>query len=221
NITNDIKSGLGVLKTQAEQMKVQFGSALTNEAKSNAFITIPGLRGMPAKEISVKNLAHIIQARMNEIMDFVTYHLKQVGLDNRMLNGGIVLTGGGSQLKHLIQLTEFVTGLNARIGFPNEHLAAGHIEELAKPMYSTCLGLILKGYSDYENKRKSFEKEFKKIDVPDGLKQAEEAEAAFTPEREIDEEKMRSRRGLKTRDFWGKFKDSIIDLFKEEDDHHL
>jgi cell division protein FtsA len=78
---------------------------------------------------------------MSEIMDFVTYHLKQVGLDNKALNGGIILTGGGSQLKHLIQLTEYVTGLNARIGFPNEHLAAGHIEELSKPTYSTCIGL--------------------------------------------------------------------------------
>src|SRR5690606_20701404 len=84
NITNDIKLGLGVLKTQAEQMKVQFGSALSNAAKSNAFITIPGLRGLPSKEISVKNLANIIQARMSEIMDFVSYHLKQVGVDKRV-----------------------------------------------------------------------------------------------------------------------------------------
>src|SRR6187397_2495166 len=171
NITNDIKNGLGVLKTQAEQMKIQFGSALSDEAKSNAFITIPGLRGMAPKEISVKNLAAIIQARMSEIMDFVTYHLKQVGLDNRMLNGGVILTGGGSQLKHLLQLTEYVTGLNARIGFPNEHLAAGHIEELAKPMYSTCLGLILKGYNDYENKRKQFELQYAHVGVPAGLQQ--------------------------------------------------
>jgi cell division protein FtsA len=170
NITNDIKTGLGVLRTQAEQMKIQFGSALANEAKNNAFITIPGLRGMPAKEISVKNLANIIQARMHEILDFVSYHLKQVGLDNKALNGGIILTGGGSQLKHMIQLTEYVTGLNARIGYPNEHLAAGHIEELAKPTYSTCIGLILKGYDDYEHNRKQFETEFKKVDVPDNLK---------------------------------------------------
>src|SRR5829696_7818642 len=177
NITNDIKNGLGVLKTQAEQMKVQFGSALSDEAKSNAFITIPGLRGMAPKEISVKNLAGIIQARMSEIMDFVSYHLKQVGLDSRMLNGGIVLTGGGSQLKHLIQLTEYVTGLNARIGFPNEHLASGHIEELAKPTYSTCIGLILKGYDDYEHNRKQFEKDFKNVEVPDGLKRKEQEEA--------------------------------------------
>src|SRR6187431_3142270 len=215
NITNDIKTGLGVLKTQAEQMKVQFGSALANEAKSNAFITIPGLRGMAAKEISVKNLANIIQARMSEILDFVTYHLKQVGLDNKALNGGIILTGGGSQLKHMIQLTEYATGLNARIGFPNEHLAAGHIEELAKPTYSTCIGLILKGYDDYEHNRKQFEIDFKAVEVPDSLKQAAEEVSAPVEVVAVDER----HRNLKG--FWDKFKDRLVDLFKEEEDRHL
>jgi cell division protein FtsA len=220
NITNDIKTGLGVLKTQAEQMKVQFGSALANEARGNAFITIPGLRGMPAKEISVKNLANIIQARMSEIMDFVTYHLKQVGLDSRMLNGGIVLTGGGSQLKHLIQLTEYVTGLNARIGYPTEHLAAGHIEELARPTYSTCIGLILKGYSDYEHNRKQFENRFSKMEIPGNLRKTEEVEEEeVLDEEELQAQKVRNRKGIK--DFWGKFKDGIIELFKEEEDHAL
>ena len=219
NITNDIKTGLGVLKTQAEQMKVQFGSALTNEAKGNAYITIPGLRGMPAKEISVKSLASIIQARMSEIMDFVTYHLKQVGLDNKALNGGVVLTGGGSQLKHLIQLAEYATGLPARIGFPNEHLAAGHIEELAKPTYSTCIGLILKGYDDYEHNRKQFEKDYKKVDVPDALKKAIEDEESAMEIEVVSAEKVKQRRGLNN--FWGKFKDGIIDLFKEEEDRAL
>lgn len=219
NITNDIKTGLGVLKTQAEQMKVQFGSALANEARSNAYITIPGLRGMPAKEISVKNLANIIQARMSEIMDFVTYHLKQVGLDNRMLNGGVVLTGGGSQLKHLIQLTEYVTGLNARIGFPTEHLAAGHIEELARPTYSTCIGLILKGYSDYEHHRKQFENQFRKLEIPENLRKAELVDDEVMDEEELQAQKVRNRKGIK--DFWGKFKDGIIELFKEEEDHAL
>lgn len=221
NITNDIKSGLGVLKTQAEQMKVQFGSALANEAKSNAYITIPGLRGMPAKEISVKNLANIIQARMSEIMDFVTYHLKQVGLDNKALNGGIILTGGGSQLKHLIQLTEYVTGLNARIGYPNEHLAAGHIEELSKPTYSTCIGLILKGYDDYEHNRKEFDKGYRNINVPEGLRNTTHAGETDVDDMTegVGEEQMRHRRNLTG--FWSKFKDRIIDLFKEEEDRQL
>src|SRR3954467_1456982 len=219
NITNDIKTGLGVLKTQAEQMKVQFGSALSDEAKANAFITIPGLRGMAPKEISVKNLAAIIQARMSEIMDFVTYHLKQVGLDTRMLNGGIILTGGGSQLKHLIQLTEYVTGLNARIGYPNEHLASGHIDELAKPTYATCLGLILKGYDDYEHKRKQFESTFRRVEVPEGLKSVIDDEPLIDETDSHDVSTAVRRKGMSN--FWGKFKTSLIEIFKEEEDHHL
>jgi cell division protein FtsA len=215
NITNDIKTGLGVLKTQAEQMKVQFGSALADEAKANAYITIPGLRGMAAKEISVKNLASIIQARMSEIMDFVSYHLKQVGLDNRMLNGGVILTGGGSQLKHLIQLTEYVTGLNARIGYPNEHLAAGHIEELARPMYSTCLGLILKGYNDFENKRKQFETQFARVEVPESLQEQPEEEFVMS----VAEAKPRSRKTLKG--FMDSIKIGLIELFEEKEDAKL
>ncbi|MFT4093603.1 MAG: cell division protein FtsA [Niabella sp.] len=225
NITNDIKTGLGVLKSQAEQMKTQFGSALANEAKANAYITIPGLRGMPAKEISVKNLANIIQARMSEILDFVTYHLKQIGMDNRQLNGGIVLTGGGSQLRHLIQLTEYVTGMPARIGLPNEHLAAGHIEELAKPTYSTCLGLILKGYDDFENNRKVFEKSFinVNVEVPEVLRgepaDAIESQAAAQAEEETAVE-TKTRKPLAD-GFWRKFKDGLIKIFAEEEDGHL
>src|SRR5450432_3306025 len=218
NITNDIKTGLGVLKTQAEQMKIQFGSALSDEAKSNAFITIPGLRGMAPKEISVKNLAGIIQARMSEIMDFVSYHLKQVGLDTRLLNGGVILTGGGSQLKHLIQLTEYVTGLNARIGYQNEHLAGGHIDELAKPMYSTCIGLILKGYNDYENKNKQFEDAFIKIDVPEELQKRsiDEVEADVSNHKNI---VIKPRKTLKG--FMDSFKNGLIEMFKEDGDSEL
>jgi len=152
---------------------------------------------------------------MNEILDFVTYHLKQVGLDNKALNGGIILTGGGSQLKHMIQLTEYATGLNARIGFPNEHLAAGHIEELAKPTYSTCIGLILKGYDDYEHNRKQFEKDFKVVEVPDSLRQA--AEEVPVPEVIVSADTRRKN----LTGFWDKFKDRLVDLFKEEEDHHL
>lgn len=221
NITNDIKTGLGVLKTQAEQMKVQFGSALANEAKANAFITIPGMRGLPPKEISVKNLANIIQARMSEIMDFVTYHLKQVGMDSRMLNGGIVLTGGGSQLKHLIQLTEYVTGLNARIGYPNEHLASGHIDELTKPMYATCIGLILKGYDDYERNRKQFDRHFRPVEVPRELQKETTLEKIAAPVAGETVQVGGRKAELAINRFWGKFKDNLIDLFKEEEDQHL
>jgi cell division protein FtsA len=219
NITNDIKTGLGVLKTQAELMKVQYGSALAEVAQNNAFIKIPGLRGLPSREISVKNLSSIIQARMSEILAFVTFHLKQVGLDHKMLNGGIVLTGGGSQLKHLIQLTEYATGLNARIGYPNEHLAANHIPELEKPMYATCIGLILKGYSVYENNQNRLNPDHNRLQVKP-LKQKATEDTALEPTDTVaGPVDTRNRKTLG--DFMNSIKDGLIDLFKEEGDKQL
>ena len=115
-------------------------------------------------------------------------------------------------------MTEYVTGLNARIGLPNEHLASGHIEELAKPTYATCLGLILKGYDDYEHKRKQFETTFKKVDVPQGLKSLQE-EVPVEVEVGAGVSTAERRKGMSN--FWGKFKTSLIEIFKEEEDEHL
>lgn len=150
NLTEDIRNGLGVLRSQAEQMKVQFGSAIPDNNQNNKYITIPGLKGMEPKHISQKNLANIINARMVEIFEYVLYHLKQINLYDK-LHGGIILTGGGSQLQHVIQLCQFTTGLHTRIGYPNEHLTGELTQELSHPMYATCIGLILRGISDYES----------------------------------------------------------------------
>lgn len=219
NITNDIKTGLSVLRSQAEAMKVQFGSALAQETKGNAIITIPGIRGMAPKQVSVKTLAQIIQARMSEILDFVTYHLKQVGMDHRTLNGGIILTGGGSQLKHLIQLTEYQTGLNARIGFPNEHLSSGHIAELTKPMYSTCIGLILKGYNDFERNLKQFTTSNSEVVMPEELKgPVAEVEIPVEAPPVVAQNARKARKGFR---IWQTVQQSLIDIFKEDEDSEL
>ncbi|HEY0065704.1 MAG TPA: cell division protein FtsA, partial [Flavisolibacter sp.] len=103
-------------------------------------------------------------------------------------------------------------------GLPNEHLAAGHIEELAKPTYATCLGLILKGYDDYEHKRKQFEHTFRKVEVPEGLKSVVEEEEEQPGEITATATATR-RKGMSN--FWGKFKTSLIEMFKEEEDHRL
>jgi cell division protein FtsA len=135
-------------------------------------------------------------------------------MDHRALNGGIILTGGGSQLKHLIQLTEYQTGLNARIGFPNEHLASGHIAELTKPMYSTCIGLILKGYNDYERNLKQFTTSNLEVNMPDTFK------AMATPQDEPIEMPVEEAKPVRTRkgfSIWQTVQQSLIELFKEED----
>lgn len=143
-ITEDIKTGCSIIKKYAEDLKVKFGSALASESRAEEVVAIPGLKGRPPKEITLKNLANIIQARMEEIIEAVYDEIKSTGLEKRLI-AGIVLTGGGAMLKHIDQLTQFITGMDTRIGYPNEHLAANSSEEMTSPMYSTALGLILLG----------------------------------------------------------------------------
>ncbi len=143
-ITEDIKEGCNVMKNQAELLKTRFGSALADESTENEIVSIPGLRGREPKEISVKNLSMIINARVSEILELVYYEIKSSGLEKKLV-GGIVITGGGALLKNITQLAEYITCLDARIGYPNEHLAKGLVEEVKSPIYATAVGLVLKG----------------------------------------------------------------------------
>jgi len=154
-ITEDIKEGCTIIKKQAEQLKVKFGCALASETTTNEVVVIPGLRGRDPKEISVQNLAHIIQARMEEIIEQVYYEIKSSGYENKLI-AGIVVTGGGSQLRHVAQLFEFMTGMDTRIGYPTEHLAKG-AEEVTSPSFATGIGLILKGYERMSRSKKTDE----------------------------------------------------------------
>ncbi len=148
-VTEDIKEGCTIIKSQAEALKIKFGSSLARENRDEEIVSIPGLRGRPPKEISLKNLASIIQARMEEIIENVIYEIKNSGYEKKLI-AGIVLTGGGSQMNHIQQLTEFMTGMDTRIGYPTEHLAGNVPEELTKPMYATGIGLVIKGFERFE-----------------------------------------------------------------------
>ncbi|MBX9850561.1 MAG: cell division protein FtsA [Cytophagaceae bacterium] len=153
-ITQDIKQGCNVMQNQAELLKIKFGKAIAEEASANEIVSIPGLRNRPPKEISIRNLAHIIQARMEEIVEMVHSEIIHSGYENK-LAGGIVITGGGSQLQFIKQLFEYMIGMDARIGYPNEHLGKSKMEIIKSPMYATGVGLVLTGFralDDRENK---------------------------------------------------------------------
>ncbi|MCC6385346.1 MAG: cell division protein FtsA [Bacteroidia bacterium] len=152
-ITEDIKEGCSIIKSQAELLKVKFGSALAKQMKDNEIVSIPGLRGREPKEISVKNLAHIIQARMEEIIESIYIEIKNSGFERKLI-AGIVITGGGAMLKHLSQLVEYMTGYDTRIGYPNEHLAKGN-EDLKSPMYATAVGLVICGITQAERRTRT------------------------------------------------------------------
>jgi len=169
-ITEDVKEGCTIIKSQAEALKVKFGSALASENKAEEIVAIPGLRGRPAKEISLNNLANIIQARMEEIIEHVLYEIKNSGYEKKLIMG-IVITGGGSMLRHINLLTEYITGMDARIGYPSEHLSPNSPEELANPIYATGVGLVIKGFermeAEYErNPQEATDKPGKKTKVP-------------------------------------------------------
>lgn len=153
-ITEDIKEGCSIIRNQAEALKKSFGSALASENKDEEIVSIPGLKGREPKEISLKNLAHIIQARMEELIEHVYYEIKASGFEKKLI-AGIVLTGGGSQLKHIAQLTEFITGMDTRIGYPNEHLAKTPSGEIGSPMHATGVGLVIKGFKKVEYLKKN------------------------------------------------------------------
>ncbi|MFN5879603.1 MAG: cell division protein FtsA [Flavobacteriales bacterium] len=156
-ITEDIKEGCTIMKRQAEMLKTKFGSALASESQENEIVCIPGLRGRDTKEITVRNLARIIQARIEEIIELVHYEILNSGYSKKLI-GGIVVTGGGAQLKHITQLFEYITGMDTRIGYPTEHLASNNsIENLTSPMYSTGIGLVLKGFEALDKKGASSE----------------------------------------------------------------
>ncbi|MBT8301186.1 MAG: cell division protein FtsA, partial [Maribacter sp.] len=150
-ITEDIKEGCSIIEKQAELLKIKFGSAWPGENKDNEIVSIPGLRGREPKEITLKNLSKIIHARVVEIVEQVYVEIKNYGHEEqkKKLIAGIVLTGGGSQLKHLKQLVEYITGMDTRIGYPNEHLAGDTDEAVASPLYATAVGLLMNAVKNH------------------------------------------------------------------------
>ncbi len=197
-VTRDIKEGCSILQRQAESLKVQFGSALGDLAQEDKVVTIPGISGREPKEISFKSLAYIIQSRMEEIIDAVMYEIENSGFMDK-LSAGIVLTGGGAMLRHLPQLVKFKTGMDVRIGFPNERLAAEAKEEINQPMYSTSIGLLLKGY-DY------LQEHHEQTGVEDG-------QAARAPETEG---KIKEKKFLSGGRIFESLKNVITDIFDED-----
>ncbi|MBS3807386.1 MAG: cell division protein FtsA [Bacteroidales bacterium] len=197
-VTKDIKEGSSILQRQAELLKIQYGSALGDLARDDEVVSIPGISGREPKEISLKSLAYIIQSRMEEILNAVLYEIENSGYYER-LSAGIVITGGGALLKDLPQLVKFVTGMDVRLGYPGETLASESVEDVNNPMFSTSVGLVLKGFEFYEQHKKE--------------QQETEEKQPEASQEEIEETGSPSyRKGL-----FGKLKQAFNDIFEEND----
>jgi cell division protein FtsA len=197
-ITRDIKEGCSIIQRQAESLKIQFGSAFGDLAPEDKVVTILGISGREAKEISFKSLAFIIQSRMEEIIDHILFEIENSGYLDK-LAAGIVITGGGALLKHLPQLIKFKTGLDVRIGYPSERLSTESNTEVNQPMYSTSVGLLLKG-AEYMKEHK--------------------IKLALAENSEAQEGKTKVKNGVKSfkgRGLLDSVKSAIADIFEEND----
>lgn len=209
-ITKDIKEGCKILQRQAEALKTQFGSALGDLAPEDKVVTIPGINGREPKEISFKNLAYIIQLRMEEIIDAVMFEIENSGCMDK-LSAGIVLTGGGALLKHLPQLVRFHTGMDVRIGYPGEYLAGVKNDEIIQPQFATSIGLLLKGW-ELMNKKSTPEvrtEQVKKEVIVEKAQEKNEVAAADMEVEVVDNDDLET--GL-----FAVFKRRINDIFEEK-----
>lgn len=218
-ITDDIKEGCSIIEKQAELLKVKFGSAWPGENKDNEIVSIPGLRGRDPKEITLKNLSKIIHARVTEIIEDVFQEIKNYGYDEpkKKLIAGIVLTGGGAQLKHIKQLVEYITGMDTRIGYPNEHLANDSADELSSPMYATAVGLLMNGLEQKEKQQalrkeeEIIEKANSNISETEEIKEEEESTENTNPPKET------IKRKEKKRSIFDRFIDGIKEFLESAD----
>ena len=197
-VTKDIKEGCSILQRQAELLKIQYGSALGDIARDDEVVSIPGISGREPKEISLKSLAYIIQSRMEEILNAVLYEIENSGYYER-LSAGIVITGGGALLKDLPQLVKFITGMDVRLGYPSELLASESVDDVNNPMFSTSVGLVLKGWEFVEQNKEKFQKE--------------EIEEESQEEQEEEEEQPEAQK----KGFINKLKQAFNDIFEEND----
>lgn len=136
-INRDIRA-YGILERYVEDLKVQYGSALSAEAASDKLIKIPG---RTPREISFKNLSAIIEARMKDILDYVMAEIKQSGNDKK-LGAGIVVTGGGANLKELDTLIREYTDMDVRIACADIKVSEDSVDKVLDPAYSTVVGML-------------------------------------------------------------------------------
>jgi cell division protein FtsA len=140
SITADVKKIMKLTEALSEEIKQKYGSCLPSQLGDDV-IKLSN-EGYFDREISIKKISEVIQARVDEIIKYVISEIRRAEIDYKDIGMGIVLTGGGAQLRHLVQKISLLLGMPARIATP---LLFKGSKELFKPEYSTNAGLILAG----------------------------------------------------------------------------
>lgn len=146
SVTTDICAGFGIAPKTAEQIKRNYGCCFSDYADANKTICIKGFGSGTDKEIEMKNLSKIIQARMEEILEAVCWHIDQSHY-RTVLRGGLVLTGGGAMIKNIINLSNYITGFDTRTASPTSYtIDESSIMQAKTPAAATAVGMIVNAF---------------------------------------------------------------------------
>ncbi len=151
HFTSDIAVGLRTPMNEAEKIKKKYGCALTSLIDENDTIEVPGVGGRKPRILSKKLLGDIIQPRAEEIFNLVNEEIIRAGYE-KVLNSGIVLTGGGASMDGMCEIAEQIFDLQVRRGTPKE--IGGLKDVIGSPAFSTAVGLILYGYKNHDMRKK-------------------------------------------------------------------
>ena len=142
-INRDIRT-MSVPEKHVESLKQKYGSAVAELAPEDKLIRVNGRTAREAKDILLRNLATVIEARATDIAEFVQQEIKDSGYAGKLAYG-IVLTGGSAKLKDLDELFRRVTGMDVRVAVPETGITGESKEKVADAAFSTAVGILLKG----------------------------------------------------------------------------
>jgi cell division protein FtsA len=150
-VTNDIAMALRTPTQNAEDIKIRYACALTQLAKADEVIKVPGVGEKPERELSRQTLAEVVEPRYDELFRLVQAELRRSGFED-LIASGIVLTGGGAKMEGLIELAEEIFHMPVSLGAPRN--VAGLKDIVRNPVYATSVGLLQYGL-DQEKDRPS------------------------------------------------------------------
>ncbi len=145
SLTDDIEQGCKVMPHQAEKLKVRFGHADPGAYRINQVVSVPGLSNQKPKDVMMKNIALISAERLREIGAMVMADIRKAGYEDKLI-GGIVLTGGTSDMDGIESVFERVTGMPTRVGLPERLERNARADQVSHPAFATALGLVWAGF---------------------------------------------------------------------------
>ena len=149
-LTNDISIGLRASKSDAEQIKVKYGTCLSSSVSPTESIEVPGMGGRESRSMPRQVLGEILEPRVEEVCALVKREIYRANLENQIASG-IVLTGGSSLLDGMTEVAESIFELPTRLGKPRQ--IGGLVDIVSNPMYATGVGLVLYGAKNQEDKK--------------------------------------------------------------------